>query len=273
MSASHSGVPNVITIHGNMAELNRLGITFQHQRLYGFLASRLESHALRKTCGVFCNSAYTESLVSPRTPRTWRVPNAIRSPFFREARRSPSATSVPLILNVGHLGPRKRQLEILQLAGELHREGHAFKLVFLGALACGTPYGDAFVAELKRADANGYACHGGFLEADRLIDLMDEANGFVHFPSEESFGLVVAEAMARGLKLFGANLGGIKEIAGGIDGAELCDDFVDLKSRMVCWLRAGAPRAPESAISVEQRYAPQVVALRHLEIYREVLSR
>ena len=270
MSASHSGFPNFITIHGNMAELNRLGITFQHQRLYGVLASRLESHALRRSGEVFCNSAYTETLVAPRTRRTWPVPNAIRAPFFAEPRGIPSGSDVPLILNVGHLGPRKRQLEILKMAGDLHRLGHAFKLVFLGALSEGTPYNDAFIVEMKRAEAAGYACHAGFLDADNLIDLMDQAHGFIHFPLEEAFGLVVAEAMARGLKLFGANLGGIKEIAEGIPGVELCDDLDDVKKRLVRWLDAGAPRAPESAASMKQRYAPAVVSQRHVDIYNEV---
>ncbi len=273
MSATHSRFPNVLTIHGNMAELNRLGMTFQHQRTYGYLASRLESHVLRRTGGVFCNSAYTESLVAPRSQRTWRVPNAIRAPFFRPPRSSPSGTEVPLILNVGHLGPRKRQLEILRMAGDLHRRGHDFKLVFLGVLSAGTPYGDAFIAEMKRAEMAGYACHAGFLDADALIDLMDQAHGFIHFPQEEAFGLVVAEAMARGLKFFGANLGGIKEIGAGVPGAELCEDFDELKTRLIHWLKSGATRAPESAATVKDRYSPEVVASRHLEIYREVLGR
>jgi glycosyltransferase involved in cell wall biosynthesis len=273
MSATHSGFPNVVTIHGNMAELNRLGINFQNQKLFGFLASRLESHALRRTGGVFCNSAYTESLVAPRSRRTWRVPNAIRSRFFRESRTSPATSEVPLILNVGHLGARKRQLEILKMAGELHELGHAFKLVFLGALSEGSPYGQTFIEELKLAEAKGYACHGGFLDADGLIDLMDQAHGFVHFPLEESFGLVVAEAMARGLKFFGADLGGIKEIAAGIPGAELHSDFADLKCGLAAWLKSGAPRQPDAARQIAERYHPQVIAERHVEIYREVLGR
>ncbi len=273
MSASHSGFPNVLTIHGNMAELNRLGVNFQNQRLYGFLASRLESHSLRRTDGVFCNSAYTESLVGPRSRRTWRVPNAIRSPFFRQSRVSPAASGVPLILNVGHLGTRKRQLEILKMAGEMHDLGHVFKLIFSGALSEGTAYGQAFAEELKRAEAKGYACHGGFLEADGLIDLMDQTHGFIHFPLEEAFGLVVAEAMARGLKFFGANLGGIKEIAAGIPGADLHSDFDALKKGLGAWLKEGAPRQEDAARIIAERYAPQVVARRHLDIYREVLAK
>ena len=273
ISAVYSGLPNVVTIHGNMAELNQLGSTFQNARLYGFLAARLETHSLGRTGGVFCNSAYTESLVAPRAKRTWRVPNAIRSSFFREAKSPPNPRELPRLLNVGHLGIRKRQLEILRMAAELHREGYQFQLVFTGAFPTTDEYGSTFAAELRQAEQAGFASHAGFLNADALIDLMDEACGFVHFPSEESFGLVVAEAMARGLKFFGANLGGIKEIGAGIPGAELHDDFSGLKAGIARWLETGAPRVPEAAATIRQRYSPEAVARQHVAIYRDLLNR
>ena len=59
--------------------------------------------------------------------------------------------------------------------------------------------------------------------SNELIALFDQAGALVHFPSEEAFGLVAAEALARGLKLFGARVGGIPEIAAGATDAELFD--------------------------------------------------
>lgn len=272
MSAVYSGFPNVLTIHGNMAELNRLGDTFKNAPLYGFMSAHLETHALGKTRGVFCNSAYTESLVAPRAQQTWRVPNAIRGAFFGPTTRSPGGNKVPLILNVGHLGSRKRQIEIIQMMAALHREGHALHIVFTGSPPGNDPYGQAFAVELKKAEATGFASHAGFLSASQLIHLMDEADGFIHFPSEEAFGLVVAEAMARELKFFGANLGGIKEIASGVPGAELHDDFASLKQGIARWLESGAPILPQAASLMHQRYSPEVVARQHVEIYRELLG-
>jgi hypothetical protein len=71
LNAVFSGWPNVVTIHGNMAELARL---FQARvGSFQWLAARLENFALKRTAGVFCNSAYTEQLVKGRTPRTWHV--------------------------------------------------------------------------------------------------------------------------------------------------------------------------------------------------------
>lgn len=272
MNAIHSGVPNVVTIHGNMAELNRLGDTFQDAPVYGFLASRLETHALRRTGGVFCNSAYTESLVAPRARWTWRVPNPIRSAFFQPATGEPKRP-IPTLVNVGVVGARKRQLELLRMVGEIVKSGRQMQVVFAGSLSENTAYGAAFAAELHQADAAGYAAFVGFLKLPELIRLLDSSHAFLHFPSEEAFGLVVAEAMARELKFFGANLGGIVDIASGIDGAELHDDFESLQAGITRWLDAGAPAPALAADEIAKRYHPRVIAERHVEIYREVLGR
>src|SRR5208282_1511785 len=114
LAAVLSGFPNVVTIHGNMAELARLF----HARFggYDWLAARLENFTLRRTAGVFCNSAYTEGLVRPRAKKTWRVPNALRREFFEAV---PTGARPCILLNVGVVTQRKRQLELLDVAQNL----------------------------------------------------------------------------------------------------------------------------------------------------------
>jgi len=272
MSAVHSGFPNVLTIHGNMAELNRLGDTFCDAKIYGFLASRLETYALNKTQGVFCNSLYTRSLVAPRAKKTWLVPNAIRKTFFQD-QSCASKESTPTLVNVGVVCPRKQQLTILKMVGEIVKSGHSLHIVFAGSFSETSEYGAAFAAELRRAEKAGYASFVGFLDSARLIQLLDSSHGFLHFPTEEAFGLVVAEAMARGLKFFGSNLGGIKDIAHGIEGAELHANFESLKSGIIKWLTLGALSPKSSATEIAARYHPKVVAEQHVEIYKEFLGR
>src|SRR5262245_23414015 len=116
LSAAFSGSPNVVTIHGNMKAMT----TFNRAHIGSFhwLAARLETLALRKTAGVFCNSAYTEGLVSSRTKRVWRVPNAVRPAFFTSP-PEPERGARPIILNVGVLSSRKRQTEILEVGRQL----------------------------------------------------------------------------------------------------------------------------------------------------------
>lgn len=270
ISAVFSGFPTVLTIHGNMAELAR---RFEAPiGSYHWLAGKLENFTLRRTSGVFCNSAYTENLVRPRTPKTWRVANALRPPFFETP--SDQGQRKPILLNVGMMDPRKQQLQLLKLAGNLWRRGLKFELHFAGHRDSRSDYGAAFARELADAEKIGYARHVGTLTTDKLLSTMDAASALVHVPTEEAFGLVVAEALARNLKFFGFAVGGVADIADGVEGAELFppEDWSAIEETIARWIVAGCPRPNNAASVMRERYHPLVIARRHLEIYREVLE-
>jgi glycosyltransferase involved in cell wall biosynthesis len=127
---------------------------------------------------------------------------------------------------------------------------------------------------LEEGQRAGYARNLGVLTGAGLIAALDAAAAIVHFPTEEAFGLVAAEALARNRKFFGAAVGGVVEIAQGVEGAELipADDFTGLSLALTRWMEAGAPQPQNAAAVMRQRYHPEVVARRHLEIYREVLA-
>lgn len=269
IAAARSGFPNVVTIHGNVKELSRLKM-FGHG-LYGPLASFFETTAMKSTLGVFCNSRYTQRLVEERAKKTWLVPNAIRKAFFTPKIKY-SRRSTPTIINIGVVCARKRQLEILQVIGEIVRQGKKIHIIFAGIFSEDEPYGQAFAVELRKAEAAGYASFAGHLNACQVVELLDEVDGFVHFPTEEAFGLVVAEALARGLKFFGANLGGILDITAEIEGAELHDDIQSLKVGITNWIDGGALQPEGGSASIASRYHPKVIAQRHVEIYQEVLG-
>jgi glycosyltransferase involved in cell wall biosynthesis len=272
MGAVFSGFPNVLTIHGNMKAVAE----FYGARMGSFfwLSSRLEGFALKKTDGVFCNSAYTENLVAPRTRRVWRVANALRPEFF-DRPLDPSRSARPVLLNIGSLEPHKRQLEILAVARKLWRRGLQFEMQFVGDNKVKSDYSASFFHELAAAEKEGYARHLGVLLPDKLIPAMDAAAALVHFPGEEAFGLVVAEVLSRNLKLFAGSVGGVVDIAAGVDGAEVFppEDWVALENSIARWMEAGCPRPAKAAAVMRERYHPSVIARRHLEIYRKVLSR
>jgi glycosyltransferase involved in cell wall biosynthesis len=269
LAAVFSGFPNVVTIHGNMAELARMF----HARVgsYLWLAARLENFTLPRTAGIFCNSAYTENLVRPRAKKIWRVPNALRGEFFSAI---PGGLRPPVLLNVGVITERKRQLELLDVAEELRQRGLKFEFHFIGQLKKFEPYAAAFYEKLKPLEAAGCARHLGEFSTPDLIGQFNAAGGLVHFPSEESFGLVVAEALARNLKIFGSRVGGIADITAGTNGVDLFDanDWKGLTAAIARWLEQGHPPAGGGAAMMRERYHPTVIAKRHLEIYREVLS-
>jgi glycosyltransferase involved in cell wall biosynthesis len=272
ISAVLSGFPNMLTIHGNMRSVAEFYRAWPGS--FYWLAARLEGFALRRTAGVFCNSAYTESLVLPSAQKTWRVPNALRLAFL-EPPLEKSAKTAAALINVGMLSPHKRQREILAMAGRLWRRGLRFDLRFAGGIETKTDYGAAFARELAEAEKFHYARHLGNLPVNELISAMDSASALIHTPMEEAFGLVVAEALARNLKFFGSRTGGVPDIADGVEGAELfaAGDWAALENSVARWIEAGCPRPTGAAAVMRQRYHPCVIAQRHLEIYREVLRR
>ena len=130
-------------------------------------------------------------------------------------------------------------------------------------------------AVMRTLEEEGVARYAGLKQTNELIRAFDASAAMVHFPSEESFGLVVAEGLARGLKFFGARLGGIPEITAGVAEAELFapEDWSGLSSAIASWIRRGFPRCSGAEPSIRARYHPSVIARRHVEIYREVLDR
>jgi glycosyltransferase involved in cell wall biosynthesis len=271
ISAVFSGYPNVVTIHGNMAELSRI---FHSNILsYNWLAGNLENLTLRRAAGVLCNSAYTQSLVSKRAKQTWLVPNPIRGDFFLPPKSS-NRNEIPILLNIGNITPRKRQVELVGLAQQLYENGCRFEMRFIGA--CGDDeYGRTFSKKIEQTSKQGFAIYEGVKNTEELIGCMDSADGICHFPSEEAFGLVVAEALARNLKFFGGKLGGIIDITSGVSGAELYEpnDFVGLMQGIQRWIKEGHPRPPLSNLIMEERYLPRVIVENHLNIYQEVLNK
>ncbi|MFZ0829040.1 MAG: glycosyltransferase family 4 protein [Verrucomicrobiia bacterium] len=271
ISAVFSGFPNVVTIMGNMAEIARL--TQARIGSFYWLSARLENFILPRTTGVFCNSAYTEELVRPRARRVWRMPHPLRQSFLDPA---PDPAPRPcVLLNVGVISPRKRQLELLDVAEALHRQGLKFEFRFVGFThpAAGA-YAEAFFKRIKPMESAGYARYLGAPPDNELLQVYDSASAMVHFPTEESFGMVVLESLGRDLKFFGARLGGIVDIANDLPGAELFagNDWAGLTAAIARWIAQGHPRPIGSAALIRERYHPLALARQHIKIYQEIIS-
>ncbi len=271
LAVALSGFPNVVTIHGNMRSVARS----LRARPFSFhdLAAKLERFTLPRAGGVFCNSAYTEQQVRLLARRMWRVPNALRAIFFKPG-ESREMRPQPVLLNVGHFSPYKRQLEVLMMAESLWKRGCRFKLLFIGKNDVSTSYGRAFADRLAATEHLGFAECLGSRCVDEIVTCFDAADALVHCPTEEAFGLVVAEALARNLKVFGSSVGGVVDIATGVEGAELypSEDWDALAAAVHRWCESGYPHPIGAAGEMRTRYHPEHVARRHLEIYAELLG-
>lgn len=270
ISAALCGFPNLVSMHGSMAEHARqFGARFGS---YTWLQARVENFALRRTLGVFCNSTYTEASVRPRARRTWLVPHALRLAFFDPP--PPAGARPCVLLNAGVICARKRQLELLDVAEALHRRGLKFEFRFIGFVRpADRDYAERFLARIEPMTRAGYARFLGPQPESELVRCFDAVAGVIHFPAEEAFGNVVIEALSRNLKFFGSRLGGIADIAQDAPGAELLapDDLAGLTAALAQWIAHGHPRPDTATQHIQERYHPEAIARRHLEIYREVL--
>ena len=269
LSAVFSGRPNVITIHGNVAELARL--FGARPGSYPWVMARLENFALPRANGVFCNSRYTEALVRPRAKCAWLVPNPLRAEFFRPIPEQTSGRR-PRLLNVGVISANKRQIELLEVAQRLRARGMDFEFRFVGLAPASDRYAREFLQRIRNAGA--FVSHHGVKDTQGLVEEFDQAAALVHFSQVESFGLVVAEALARQLKVFAARSGGVVDIIEGVEAVELFEttDFAGLEDAVAAWIASGCPRPAHSAALMCQRYGAEGIARRHLEIYKDVLQ-
>ena len=117
---------------------------------------------------------------------------------------------VPLVMSVGSFEPRKSQLAVLHAAERLWREGHAFRLRFIG----GGGWRTQFDAELNRLAAAGRDVAVTVRMTDEELWRTYRRARFSVFPSlHEGYGLPVAESLAYGTPALTTDYGSTAEIA------------------------------------------------------------
>jgi glycosyltransferase involved in cell wall biosynthesis len=198
----------------------------------------------------------------------------VRREFFETPLPARSASTKPILLNVGVIAPLKRQLDLLALLDELHHAGYSFETHFIGAADPRNRYAAAFLQQIRAAERKKFIQHSETKSLGELIAAFDTASALIHIPSEEAFGLVAAEALSRNLKFFGSRTGGLLDITQGVDSAELFagHDQVRLRDAIANWIELGCLRPADSASIVRERNHPDVIARRHEEIYRDIFE-
>ena len=269
ISAVFSSFPNVLTIHGNMRLIARVNCA----RPFSFqcLAARLEQFTLPRTDGVVCITNYTREAVGKLARRTWVLPNAVDASFF-DVQPAPDLSSPPMVLCVGAACFRKNQNDFIRALDPLVRQ-KKIRLVFLGSVENDT-YGQEFQQLVKKRD---WCEHVPFSSRDRVRDYF-KAAAMVALPTrEDNCPMVVLEAMAAGVPVFASNVGGVPDLI--VDGKTglICDPqraetFRTATARFLDDRPFAETIAAAGRLQARRRFHPQVIAQRHLEIYREVIS-
>jgi glycosyltransferase involved in cell wall biosynthesis len=271
ISAVFSGFPNVLTIHGNMRLIAR--VTNAPVTSYPWLIARLESFTVPRSRGVVCITRYTQEAIAPLNPRTWVLPNAVDGGFF-SVNSKPPADATPLILCVGFVCLRKNQNAFIRALDPL-AEKLNFRVRFLGHASPGRAYDDEFLSLVK---ARSWCEHAGFADREKLKSHFREAS-LLALPSlEDNCPMTVLEAMAAGVPVVGAKVGGVPDLIEDGKTGLFCDPLdPESMRRAIEGVIVNPLAARERAIAAQaqalRRFHPRVVATRHLEIYREVLGK
>ncbi|HWX18515.1 MAG TPA: glycosyltransferase family 4 protein [Candidatus Binatia bacterium] len=269
LAAVFSGFPNVCTIHGNMRLIARL--ERPNPLSYNWLAARLESFTIPRSLGIVCITHHTKSAVTALARRTWVVPNAVDPSFFQiQPHATPNA--LPRILCVGRVCPLKNQNALIQALDPLATR-RKFELVFVGNVNENEPYG----AEFSRlVDARPWCRRAGFADREDLKAALSEATLLALTSLEENCPMVILEAMAAGVPVVAAKVGGVPDLIEEDKTGWFCDprDRADMRAGIEKVL-ANPPRMTEVAglakLRAHELFHPKVVAQRHIEIYHEIL--
>jgi glycosyltransferase involved in cell wall biosynthesis len=267
ISAVLSGFPNVLTIHGNM----RLVARIEHARPFSFLwlSAKLEAFTIPRSDGVVCITNYTREAVASLARKTWVVPNGVDRSFF-DVQRLPSSTV--RILCVATVGVRKNQNALIRAMDSVPRPAD-FELVFLGGANRDDPYVREF---FELVEARPWCRYAGFADRKGLRDYMAAAAGLVLPSLEDNCPMAVLEAMAAGVPVAAARVGGVPDLVRQGETGWLFDPL-DQNSMAEAMKRLLENRDPAIAsrarAEARERFHPRIIAQRHVEIYREVLSR
>ncbi len=166
-----------------------------------------EQEVLPAVDGLLYASSYMRDHLENRHPALSSKPSIVGVNFLDlPARDQSTGEKTDDLITVGSLEPRKNQAYILHVLSEAKRRGHRYSLTVVGD-GPDRGYLDRLAVHLDIADQVDFAGVSsdvfGLLRAHRVL---------VHAAKMESFGLVVVEAMAHGLPVVAAPVGGINEL-------------------------------------------------------------
>ena len=271
LGAVFSGFPNVLTIHGNM----RLVAKVARARPFSFWwnAARLETFTIPRSRGVVCITNYTREAVADLARKTWVVPNAVDASFF-EVQPETNLEHPPVILCVGAVCLRKNQNAFIRALDPLAAK-RKFQAVFLGVASRENSYSREF---FELVAARDWCRHHDFVGREKLKSHLRGA-ALLALPSlEDNCPMAVLEAMAAGVPVVAAKVGGVPDLIEDGKNGLFCDpqNAASMNGAVENFLEQpefARACAAEAKTRAKERFHPAVIARRHLEIYREVLGK
>lgn len=201
--------------------------------------------------------AYVEKMKALFGTEFELCPNVITDSFFVDSASVSKPSDVFQFVNVAILDPRKNQALILEAFAKNYRGNPKFKL----AIAGDGPLLETLRTKAKELGISEQTQILGFQSREKIVELLDQSHCFVLASHSETFGVVVIEAMARGLPAISSRIDGTKEIFNGENGLLFNpDDVDDLADKMNEMVSTYDQFSPERIVkSVRDNFGPDAV--------------
>ncbi|GAA2789503.1 glycosyltransferase family 4 protein [Kribbella solani] len=201
--------PVVMVAHFNVSQADEWadeGEIPRDGRLYRSIRS-FEARVLGALDGIVYVSEYTRNGLEERIPALRDVPHAVvPNAVTTDVPTTDSPVVQADLITVGRLDSRKNHRYLLEVLAEAAARGHRYTLSVVGDGVDRRAL-QTRAAELGLADQVSFL---GYQSNPR--QLMRSHRLYCHTSTTESFGIVLVEAMAEGLPVIAAAVGGVPEI-------------------------------------------------------------
>ena len=228
---------------------------------------RLEQTVLPRLDGIVYVSRFLQAQLEMRIPGLKAMNAAVVPNFVRPPERDDEGIHGDMI-NIGTLEPRKNQRYLIEVLMRASRMGHPYTLTLVGD-GPDRPMLEQLVREYGLADQITFL--GNRSNAARYIR---SHRLYVHAATMESFGIVLIEALAAGVPVIAAPVGGITEIyRSGVEGLFWPLDDPQQAARRLSDLLEQPDHCDQMSRAARQRYlaayTPDIAAARLIEFLHE----
>lgn len=267
LAAVFANRPSVLTVHGNMRAVAR-AFRSKPWSFHGITAI-LEAKTLPLASGVICLNEYTRNQVYTLASSMWKIPNAVGNEFF-EVPRSPNST--PILFCPAIIALHKNQNALIKALDVLASD-HRFVLRFAGAMP-ETPYSREFRDLIS---SRSWCEYVGVLEGDALKDAYAQAAMLILASTEDNCPMAILEAMAMGIPIAGARVGGIPELLDhGVEGVLFDPACPEQTAGVIRECLRNPSSLEKMGLAAKRRankcHRPQIIAAHHIAVYRELLT-
>ncbi|MDK2782824.1 MAG: hypothetical protein PWQ32_413 [Thermococcaceae archaeon] len=196
-------IPTIFTLHGIVWKEKMFTKSLYAKIWYYLYEKRLRSYHKKFTKFVAISPYVLEELKSKGfdTSKAVVIENPVSEEFFNVEKREE-----PVILYPATLRPLKNQLGFLKAISALEKELEDYRIIFAGG-----PKDKNYEIKLRSLakETNLNVEFAGKVPYEKMLELYSKASIVALTSFEETFGMVIAEAMATGTPVIASRVGGI----------------------------------------------------------------